>query len=228
MQNDDNSRIMNLYEVGPASIRSKNLLEMIELILEPKGFDFLRNKNQLGYSVGVSFYKSYDIYRMTVMVSSQEEKHSAREVYDKMEIFWNEIAKKAIEELSDEEFENVKTSCIKLLSSDDLELHQEFYRNWNEIKNLDLAFNRNELSLNNIKTLTKTDLKEFFASFTNPDNLRKLCIQVIGNRENEGENEGSELKIKFLEEKWSEDEKIITSIEEFKKGLVLHQQVKNL
>ena len=228
MPNDDNSRVTNFYEVGPASIRSKNSLEMIESILQPKGFDFLRNKNQLGYSVGVTFYQSQDVYRMTVMVSSQEEKHSTREVYEKIEIFWNEVAKKAIEELSDEEFENVKTSHIKALSADDLELNDEFYRNGNEIKNFGFVFNRLELSLNDMKTLTKSDLQEFFESFNNPENLRKLSIQVIGSRKNERENESSELKVKLLEEKWTEDEKIITSIEEFKKDLVLNQQVKNL
>lgn len=227
---DDNSSIRNLYQVGPATIRKTCLLSLIESILHPKAFDYLRSKKQLGYSVGVDLENKGDVYGLCVFVSSQEHKHKFTEVQQQIETFMDEIATKAIDELTDEEFETFKEARIKMLSAEDLELDYEVGRNWREIKRLDYMFDRIELSIKVTKSLTKTDLQDFFKTFTQPENMRKLIIQVIGNQtqpESPQVNiKDRELKVDFITNKLADDESVITSVEEFKKELFLYPVVK--
>lgn len=224
MRNDENSRIDNVYQVGPASIRSKCLLQLIKSILHPKAFDFLRNKQQLGYSVGVRFESEIDVYGLSVYVSSQETKHSYQEVYQIMELFMNEHAIVAIRDLEDEEFENFKDSLIKTLSADDLELADEVGRNWKEITKAKFTFNRNKLSINALKSLTKFDLQAFFESFTKPEKLRKLNIQVIGKGAGEQAVEIPENTLQFMTKQANGKENLVTNVNEFKKNLIFHPE----
>jgi nardilysin len=87
MPNDDNSKIKNYYEIGPETLRTRNLAEILESILKPKAFDFLRTKEQLGYSVGCDLEDNDGIIGIVIHVSSQEHKHPYREVLEKMETF---------------------------------------------------------------------------------------------------------------------------------------------
>lgn len=52
MPNDDNSYIKNYYQIGPKTLRTICLGRLMELILNPKAYDYLRSKEQLGYAVG--------------------------------------------------------------------------------------------------------------------------------------------------------------------------------
>lgn len=230
MPNDDNSFIRNYYQVGPKSIRLTSLLRLLESILDPKAFDFLRSKEQLGYSVGVSVENNGEILGFSTYVASQEHKHSYNKVYEKLEFFMNVIAKNAIEELTDEEFDSFKEARIKMLSSEDLEIESEVAKNWNEIVRLEYFFERVEKSIEITKTFTKSDLQEFFKSFTQPENMRKLNVQVIGNQDDGGNStiaaKDREFKVQFLTEKLSDDETVITNIEEFQSTMLLYPLVK--
>lgn len=227
MLNDDNSHIKNYYQIGPNNFRNRNLTQLAVKILKPKAFDYLRNKEQLGYSVGCKHDNTKEFLGLIVHVSSQEHKHSYTEILEKMETFTNEIARTAIKDLTDEEFENFKQSRIKMLSADHNTIAEELEANWNEIKERYYIFDRTELTVKVLKSLTKADLQEFFESFTRPENMRKLSVQVIGNQQIEGavvENSlDRELKVKFITEKLTEDENLIgEDIGKFQKDLLLH------
>jgi secreted Zn-dependent insulinase-like peptidase len=222
MQSSDNSRIENFYQIAPASIRKKCLGELLESVLDPKAFDFLRNKHQLGYSVGVALRSKGEVYGFSVYVVSQESKHTYQQVHEKIETFMDEIARKVIEELTSEEFESFKQAQIKLLLAEDLEIREEVYRNWNEITSSHFLFNRNEMKINVMKALTKFDLQDFFNSFTKPENLRKLNVQVIGNiADQQTSVENHEMKFEILTEKIHENENLISNVDDFKDSLEL-------
>jgi nardilysin len=198
-------------------------------VLVSKSFDYLRNKEQLGYGVGCGFLASSGVIGFKVHASSQEHKHSYIKVHQKIEHFVYVIAKKAIEDLTDEEFENLKESRIKKLLADHKQLKDEFAMNWSEIINREYVFDRFELSARVTKSCTKSDLQDFYNSFMLPENMRKLSVQVIGNQESEEnilENtKDRELNIEIISEKLSENENVITDIEEFKRELFLHPVV---
>lgn len=224
MLNDDNSYIKNYYQIGPKTIRMTSLLRLLESILDPKAFDFLRSKEQLGYSVGVNVENNGEILALSIYVASQEHKHSYNEIYRKLDTFMNDIAKKAIDELTDEEFDSFKEARIKMLSAEDLEIEAEVGRNWNDIVRLEYLFSRLEKSIEITKTLSKSDLQDFFKSFTQPENMRKLSVQVIGNQQSE-ENSTTLVKdynIEFLTDKLNDDESVIVNIEEFQSKLFLY------
>lgn len=193
--------------------------------MDPRAFENLRTKEQLGYSVEVAFEGgNTHIFGLCLKVSSQEHKHSYSKVCEKMEIFTSEVAKKAIEELTDEDFEAFKDARIKMLSAEDLDLESEVRRNWGEIKIHRFMFNRVELAAKLTKNLTKINLIECFKSFTQPENMRKLCIQVIGNKKTD-ESPDLDFTVRFKDEKLSDNENVITDIEDFKKNLFLHPVV---
>ena len=203
-------------------------MKLIQTILEPNAFDYLRNIEQLGYSVGVAQSSYAEVLGFKIWASSQEGKNPYIKVLEKLDIFMHEIAKKAIEELTDEDFEKVKKARINELDAEDIRISQEVNRNWNELKNFEVMFNRKDAVSVTTKTITKLELQEMFTSFTQPENMRRLSVQVIGNQKNEdsdSDNEiikNQEMTYAVLTEKSSENENLIENIEDFQKNLVLY------
>ena len=203
-------------------------MKLIQTILEPNAFDYLRNIEQLGYSVGVAQSSYAEVLGFKIWASSQEGKNPYIKVLEKLDIFMHEIAKKAIEELTDEDFEKVKKARINELDAEDIRISQEVNRNWNELKNFEVMFNRKDAVSVTTKTITKLELQEMFTSFTQPENMRRLSVQVIGNQKNEdsdSDNEitkSQEMTYEVITEKSSENENLIENIEDFQKNLVLY------
>lgn len=231
MANDDNSYIKNFYQVGTESIRLVCLMRLLESILNPKAFEYLRTKEQLGYSVGVELESHAGVIGLSVFVSYQEHKHSRSEVYQKMETFMNEVAKEIIEELTDDEFESHQESRINLMSAEDLDLETEAARNWKEITEFNYVFNRFEMAAKVTKNLTKSDLQNFFKCFTDPEKLRKLSVQVIGNKVSDEDFidplKEDELEVQLMTDKLTSNEMLITNIDEFRRKLLLHPAVRS-
>lgn len=213
---DANSYIKDHYQIGRDTLLNICYARLIAAILNPKAFDFLRTKEQLGYSVFCQVSLKGNTVGLEVAVSSQEHKNHFSHVADKMKFFMSEVAKKAIEELSDAEFQSVKEARLKLLLEDDPDLDTEVETNWYEIKREDFKFDRIALAVSLTRGIFKSALQEFFRSFTRPMNTRKLSVQVIGNLDNEGSDaEGdNDYKIIFFTNKLTEDERIITDIQE--------------
>jgi secreted Zn-dependent insulinase-like peptidase len=143
----------------------------------------------------------------------------------------NEVAKAAIDELTDDDFERFKQTRVKALLADKKLLSLEQHFNWTEISDNEYIFNRPELAAKVTKMLTKSDLQEFFSSFTKPENMRKLSVQVIGNEVVEGNSQeidpNRELKVDIMRNKLTEDEQHVgEDIKDFQKSLVLHPIVK--
>lgn len=230
MPKDDNSVIANIYQVGPQTPRNLCLLRMIESILDPKAFDYLRTKEQLGYSVSLDVASYANILHLKLEVSSQEDKHSFPEVIEKMNFFMDVVARKAVEELTDDEFETTRDARVKMLTAEDLDLDDEVTRNWLEIKKLYYVFDRNELNAEHTKALMKVELQDFFKSFTASDNMRKLSVQVIGSKttaeNSDADVKDRELNIEYMTEKLHERENLINDIEEFQSRLFLHPVIR--
>ena len=218
MADNDSSDIRHFYEVGSYTIRNDCLLMMLHTKLDSLSNNFA-NISYLDDPI-VSYTDYGNVLGLNLSISSQEGKISYSEVLEKIEIFMNEVSKKAIEGFTDEDFENAKQVKIKELISKDADLSHEVDRNWTEIRKFDAMFNRKEVMVETLKTLTKFELQEFFKSITQPGKMRKLSVQVIGNKEGEEVNE--DYAFEFITEKLSDDENLITNIEEFQRALLLH------
>lgn len=230
MENDDNSCLVNYYQVGLDSLRRRSMLRLIIKIVNPKAFDYLRSKEQLGYGVAGQFDGEGGVLGLNVVVLSQEGKNAYSKVAMKMETFMNEVVRKAVEELSDEEFQSLKESRIKTLLADDLDLSTEMGKNWIEISDEDYVFNKWELAANVTREMTKAELQDFFKSFTQPANKRMLSVHVIGNKhDDESVNETTKkqkMTIELVRDKLPSDETVIDSIDEFHQDLELYPVAK--
>jgi secreted Zn-dependent insulinase-like peptidase len=229
--NDDNSCIKNYYQIPSMTLRDRALARLVAELLNPKAYDYLRSKEQLAYSTASQYEDRTEVIGINVFIKTQERKHSYRKINEKLEFFMNEVARKTVEELTDAEFETMKSARIKALLADDLELIEEFDRNWDEIKDKEYKFDRLEETAKITKTLTKLDLQNFFKSFTQPENVRKLSVQVIGS-ERDDENvenldKNREPKFEFMTEKLNANEKLITNIPEFQSNLVYYPVVRS-
>ena len=219
MAGNATSEINIFYEVGSYTIQNDCLLLMLHTKLHSLLSDYFENISYLDN--GIVFGSSDgNVLGLNLSISSQEGKISYSEVLEKIEIFINEVSKKAIEGLTDEDFENAKQEKIKELISKYADVSHEVDRNWTEIRKRDAMFNRKEVMVETLKTLTKLELQEFFKSITQPGKMRKLSVQVIGNKEGEEVNE--DYAFEFITEKLSDDENLITNIEEFQRTLLLH------
>lgn len=229
-ENDDNSCIKHYYQVGRDTLRRRTMLRLIVKIVNPKAFDFLRSKEQLGYGVAGQFDETGGILGLNVIVLSQEGKNSYMKVGLKMETFMNEVVRKAVEELTDEEFESLKESRIKTLLADDLDLSAEIAKNWLEISEEDYVFDKYELAAKVTRELTKSELQDFFKSFTQPGNKRMLSVNAIGNKhDDESVNETTKkqrMVLEFVTERLMSDETVITNVEDFHSDLELYPVAK--
>lgn len=219
--NDDNSILRDFYQIGRDKLRDRCLARLVVAILNPKAYDYLRSKEQLGYGVGVQFEEKGRVIGVNVIVLSQESKHTYEEVGRKMKVFINEVAKKTIEELTDDEFQGFKDARIKLLSAEDLDLDTEIKRNWYEINDQEYKFDRNELAVKLTKSFTKAEFQEFFKTFFLSENVRKLSLQIIGDKTASNLIPG-DVNLNYLTEKLDEEEKLVTDIKAFQRNLNLY------
>lgn len=194
--------------------------------MDGKSFEFLRTKNQLGYCVSFNFTNIQNIIGISLTVVSQEKKHKFFDVYSKMDEFIDKIAVAALVGMTEEELENVKNAIIKDLMAPDLTLASEVAQNYDEISKLSYDFIKKQKVAEFTKDVTKMKLQEFYHQTFYHENMRKISVQIIGNVDDETENESSE-KItdhKIFTQKLSIDELLIQDPVEFKNSLKLFPQ----
>ncbi|XP_060660228.1 nardilysin [Drosophila nasuta] len=175
---DPNTIIVNYYQIGPATIKMEAMLDLVDLIVEEPFFNQLRTKEQLCYSLGIFQRIGYGIMAYMLIINTQETKFNADYVDKRLEAFRLRVPI-IISELSDEEFEQMKDALLNNKRLGDHGLFDEMVRNWGEIVSMEYVFNRNEIQIQILPSITKQDILEFLA-FNQDTNMRKLSVQVVG------------------------------------------------
>jgi nardilysin len=183
LPNDKNSTITNYYQIGESTIQTQCLIELVEKIMEEPIFNLLRTKEQLGYAVSCSHRANNGILGFSVTLQVQEEKHSTVAVNERIEKFLREDFQSVIANLTDEEFDTVQSSLIKLKKMDEVEMETENNRLWSEITSDEYLFTRFDMEAEMIGRLKKQQVSDFFVNVLL--NSPKLSIQVIGNKGSE-------------------------------------------
>lgn len=176
---DVNTVVTNFYQIGPCSVRIESILDLLIMFVEEPLFDTLRTKEQLGYYVASSVRVNYGIAGYSITVNSQETKHTACHVDERIESFRSKMLQ-ILEEMPQDEYEHVRESLIKIKQVIDMSLNEEVARNWAEITAEEYLFDRKRKEVEILKTLNKQDIIDFCLN-NERTNLRKLSIQVIGN-----------------------------------------------
>lgn len=235
MADDDNSFISALYQIGPKNLKNYCMGKILKQFVDPKTYDYLRSRYQLGYAVGCSLDQTGEILSFYLVVLSQEHKHRFNAVQMKIDDFIDNTITTAIDELSDEEFEKFRSALIKELQAEILTLDTEVSYNYSEISEEFYLFDRRDLMVEVTKNITKSDFQEFFHSFIDHDKQRVLCTHVIGNEkravdvdENNNNNSSNSdaINIEFINERFT-DERVVDNIQEFQQDLYLYPAVKS-
>lgn len=197
-------------------------------------FDVLRSKEQLGYDVSCEVREIHGILGYTIKINSQEDKFCVEYIDDRIENF-RQVLITIIEKITDEIFQQFKVSLAKSKLTEDNELKIEVTRNWTEITSGDYAFDWIEREVEILKTLTRTELLDYYLKYLNESN-RKLSTQIIGNpnasQQNEGDEQLDEIcrdieNLTFAEFKTPKpDACLITDINEFKSKLDVYPVTK--
>lgn len=217
LPNDKNSVIKNYYQIDRATIESECLLELLVKVMREPLFNFIRTKEQLGYSVSCAGKNEGGILGLIITVESQEKRHSSWTVDMKIESFLVNFSS-YLEKMSGESFATMKNSIIASKRSSDTDLDSEVERNWTEIKESKYQFEKSEHEALQLELLCKNDLTIFFKDHFSLENMRKLSTQVIANAENKDDNL---LQHGFLHLDLLTDEKrnTIKNIAQFKSSL---------
>lgn len=205
------------------------MAKILKNFVDPKVYDYLRSKYQLGYAVGCGIDQTGEILGFNIVVLSQEHKHRFNAVQIKIDDFMDNTITNAIDELDDAEFEKFKDAHIKDLQAEILTLDSEVSGNYSEISDEHYLFNRKELSADITKGITKQEFQEFYHSFMDRDKRRVLCTHVIGNEKREGEEveeNNSDMNIEFITESFT-DEFVIKNIEAFQSEMELYPAVRS-
>lgn len=184
LPNDKNSVIKNYYQVERATIESECLLELLVKVMREPLFNFIRTKEQLGYSVSCASKNEGGVLGLIITVESQEKRHSTWTVDMKIESFLQSFSSH-LDQLSGEDFETMKNSIIASKRTSDTDLDTEVQRNWTEIKESKYQFERREHEALQLELLRKNDLTIFFSDHFSSENMRKLSTQVIANADSD-------------------------------------------
>lgn len=222
MPSDKNSVIKNYYQIDRATIESVCLLELLVKVMREPLFNFIRTKEQLGYSVSCAGKNEGDVLGLIITVESQEKRHSSWTVDNKIESFLQSFSS-YLEKISEEDFVIMKSSIIASKRSSDTDLETEVNRNWIEIKDSKYEFERNEHEALQLELLCKNDLTIFFKDHFSSENMKKLSTQVIAN----ADSDDSLLQHGFLHLDLLTDEKrnTIKNIAQFKCSLTKMSQL---
>ncbi|ALC48866.1 CG2025 [Drosophila busckii] len=177
---DTNTVITNYYQLGPNTVRLECILDLLMMFVEEPLFDQLRTKEQLGYHVGATVRMNYGIAGYSIMVNSQETKHSAQHVEQRVEVFRSNMMQ-ILEDMSQEDYDHTRDSLIKLKQVADMSLATEWSRNWTEIINEEYMFDRRRQQIELLRNLTKREIVAFLVE-NEISNMRKISVQVIGHK----------------------------------------------
>ncbi|RIA82106.1 Metalloenzyme, LuxS/M16 peptidase-like protein [Glomus cerebriforme] len=154
----------------------RNRLQIISQVLQESTFDHLRTKEQLGYSV--YSYVSSSVGEIGLIINLQSERDSVY-LENRVEAFLIK-AQSIIEEMSEEEYQKQKKSLIDSLLEKEKNMWHEAYKYSGQISSEYCDFYKHIEDSENIKTITKDDILEFYKIHINPKSpkIKKLSIHV--------------------------------------------------
>lgn len=181
--NDHNSVIKNYYQIGMSSIKTECLAEFLVSLLTEPLFDILRTHEQLGYGISCCCRKNCGMLAITITVEYQENKNSSNIIDKKIEEFLSDF-QHTLDSIKDADFLAAKRCFLSTKLSNDTDLEMEVNRNFDEMRNPEIIFNRNELEAMEIEKIKREEILEFYRKTFIEDLVRKLSIQIVGNCSN--------------------------------------------
>lgn len=173
-----NSATLNYYQIGPISLRTKLLIELlVEFSRNSRLYDRI-NENVRYCDISWEVCDDFDTLGYYISANTTEDNISAIFVNECIEKLRSELVS-VIENLSDDEFKNSISSMIANNLPNDDALKDEVDRNWTEILSGKYFFDRYHRENEIVATISRAELLKFCHD-SRKTNERKLCVQLIG------------------------------------------------
>ncbi|KAJ3241012.1 Insulinase (Peptidase M16) [Chytriomyces hyalinus] len=174
--NELNSALEHLIQIGDVSngdIRTKSLL-FAQIAKEPC-FNVLRTQEQLGYIVASGIRKQTGMINFRVLVQSEK---SPSYLEERTEKFLTDM-RTTLLDMSDEEFKKNGDAVAFSLLEKDKNLGQEASRLWGHISNRYYDFEQNVRDAEAVRTISRSDLLEFYDSYISPNSRTRRLLSVF-------------------------------------------------
>ena len=150
------------------------------MIMEEPLFNQLRTQEQLGYSVFCLLRDTFGVLGYSITVCTQANKFTTEYVDERIENFLKDLIG-TLKEMSNEEYNIVKESLIKLKQCTNIHLKEEVDRNWKEITYAEYIFDRVNKEIAVINCITLDEVHQWLSDHAaDGENFRKLTIQIVG------------------------------------------------
>lgn len=193
---NDNSAVIVAFQIGPDDIETSNpLSQLVAHIGKRDAFYQLRTVEQLGYLTFFTDFSTVTVRNLAFIIQSSTA--TASYLASRVEAFLPQLRKR-LAELTQEEFEGHVEELAKAKLESPKRLRDIAVRDWKEIDDGTLKFNREEEEVAALRRLSRDELVQFFDHYVvNKESRRMICAWVLGNKSDEegkGEANGDTLQ----------------------------------
>lgn len=165
------------YYVLVGDVSDRRLRAMSALLgqlTNESAFNQLRTKEQLGYVVWTGFKISATLAGYRVIIQSEKSPEYLEERINAYLACFG----RTLDTMSDEEFESHKESLINKRLEKVKNLEQENNRFWHHITSEEYDFRQKELEVEQLRSITKSDMIDFFKQFIDPTSKDRAKVSV--------------------------------------------------
>ncbi|XP_050296511.1 insulin-degrading enzyme [Anthonomus grandis grandis] len=169
------------YQCGLQSRENNVKLELFCQLIQEPCFNILRTKEQLGYIVFSGVRKSNGVQGLRIIV--QSDRHPTY-LDGRIEEFLKGM-RTYIDEMTEEEFLRHREALAAHRLEKPKQLSAQTNQFWGEITSQQYHFNRAESEVAFLRTLTKTDILDFYEDMlkNNANRRKKLSVHVVSTAE---------------------------------------------
>lgn len=185
---DTNSCVSNLFQVGVMDVRTNSALSVLHHLLREPAFNQLRTEEQLGYIVHSSVKTNGDKIK-GLLILIQSDSFDPIHMDARIEVFLESFRTKLVN-MTDEDFASNVDSVCQNLTQKDKNLSEESGKYWHVITNRSYRFRRLEDISEQARTLNKLDVLRLFDRYVlkGSPNRQKLSVQIFGSGHSEKMN----------------------------------------
>ena len=174
-KDEQDSSIISVYQLGNLKNEEKQYYRILYSFLNPKFYDTLRTKETLGYIALMSQFDCLEIYHLVGIVQSSVK--DPEYISGRIRNFYKE--KEAdIKNISEEDFNLHVKSLIIEAKRKDINLKEQFNRNWDEITLKRFKFNIKEENAEFLEKCTKEGFIKFYEEIIKK-NMKRLDVEYV-------------------------------------------------
>ncbi|GAB2234121.1 hypothetical protein Droror1_Dr00003358 [Drosera rotundifolia] len=161
------------------SIKMKAYSDLLDEIVQEPLFNQLRTKEQLGYVVDCGPRMTYRVFGFCFCVQSSD--YDPIYLHNRIDSFIHGL-EDLLDAVDDDSFDSYKNGLIAQLLEKDPSLACETNRIWSQIVDGRYIFDLSEKEAQELRSISKTDLKEWCKLYfqQSSERCRRLCVRVWG------------------------------------------------